>query len=303
MMLGATREKLAAGAIVLAHDGIGPGAQRDGAARDVRYVQRAAELAQRDGLAHGGPRVIGGAMAGSSAGALGQRRRSPSLPRARSSATAPARPRSRMRRSGCWRAVACSPGMRARAPDLRPATSWQLVRAVARADGSVGRIFDGHLNGVERLIVQGPEALQLAELPRIRAGELIVGVWGGQPRPGEGQPARIEQVDGHEVLCGVKTFCSGAGGLDRALVLAEDPGAELPSAVWVDAGDAATVKVDESWYRSPGLRASASHRVVFAQAPILARFGAPGALVRAALVRSRRPAHRGDVGGDGRYGV
>lgn len=51
MMLGATREKLAAGAIVLAHDGIGPGAQRDGAAETVRYVQRAAELAQRDGLA------------------------------------------------------------------------------------------------------------------------------------------------------------------------------------------------------------------------------------------------------------
>jgi alkylation response protein AidB-like acyl-CoA dehydrogenase len=164
----------------------------------------------------------------------------------------------------------------------RPAAREELavVRAVARADGSIGRIFDGHLNGVERLMVQGPEALQQAELPRIRAGALIVGVWGGQPRPGEGQPARIEQVDGREVLCGVKTFCSGAGGLDRALVLAEDPAAEQPSAVWVDAGDAATVKVDESWYRSPGLRASASHRVVFENAPILARFGPPGALAQ-----------------------
>ncbi len=50
-MLGATREELGAGAIVLAHDGIGPGAQRDGAAETLRYVQRAAELARRDGLA------------------------------------------------------------------------------------------------------------------------------------------------------------------------------------------------------------------------------------------------------------
>lgn len=153
-----------------------------------------------------------------------------------------------------------------------------LVRAVSRADGSVGRIFDGHLNGVERLLVQAPVALQSAELPLIRAGQLTVGVWGGEPRPGEGQPATIEKFDDREVLSGVKTFCSGAGGLDRALVLAHDPPGEKPSAVWVDVTDPRAVRVDESWYRSSGLRASASHRVIFDRAPILARFGAPGAL-------------------------
>ena len=35
-----------------------------------------------------------------------------------------------------------------------------LVRIVARADGSVGRILDGHLNGVERLAVQAPAELR-----------------------------------------------------------------------------------------------------------------------------------------------
>lgn len=34
-------------------------------------------------------------------------------------------------------------------PDTRE-DEWALVRQVAKADGSVGRIFEGHLNGVER---------------------------------------------------------------------------------------------------------------------------------------------------------
>ena len=46
----------------------------------------------------------------------------------------------------------------ARAGTSRPsaAAELDLVRQVARADGSVGRIFDGHLNAVERLAVQAP---------------------------------------------------------------------------------------------------------------------------------------------------
>jgi hypothetical protein len=32
---------------------------------------------------------------------------------------------------------------------------WAMVRAVARADGSVGRLYEGHLNAVERLALAG----------------------------------------------------------------------------------------------------------------------------------------------------
>jgi alkylation response protein AidB-like acyl-CoA dehydrogenase len=155
-----------------------------------------------------------------------------------------------------------------------------LVRAVSRADGSVGRIVDGHLNGVERLAVQAPAELRDRELPPIRAGLLRVGVWGGDPRPGEGVPATIDAPaqTNTETLSGVKTFCSGAGGLHRALVLARDPGAAKPVAVWIDLTDRDTVTVDPTWYRAPGLRASVSHRVIFDRAPIQARFGPPGAI-------------------------
>ena len=108
---------------------------------------------------------------------------------------------------------------------MRPpaAEELELVRAVARADASVGRIFDGHLNGVERLAVQAPPALRDAELAAVRDRRLRVGVWGGDPRPGEGPAATVERRGATETLSGVKTFCSGAGGLDRALVLARDP--------------------------------------------------------------------------------
>jgi alkylation response protein AidB-like acyl-CoA dehydrogenase len=185
----------------------------------------------------------------------------------------PAVPLSRLESAGllAWNA---QPGA-SRPP---AAAELELVRRVARADGSVGRIFDGHLNAVERLAVQAPPAVRDRELAAIVAGQLRAGVWGGDPGPGEGPPATVVEVDGVEVLRGVKTFCSGAGGLHRALILARQAQGGPPLAVWIDVGDDRGVDVDPSWYRSYGLRASVSHRVVFNDAPVLARFGAPGSL-------------------------
>lgn len=140
----------------------------------------------------------------------------------------------------------------------RLAAQLAVVRAVSAADGSVGRILDGHLNALERLAVHG-----------IAAQNRLHGVWGANPGPGEGEPA---WVDG-EVLRGVKTFCSGAGGVERALVIAGD------RLVYVDTTDG--TRVDEGWYRSSGLRASCSHRVEFDGAPVLAVLGEPGEILRA----------------------
>jgi len=168
----------------------------------------------------------------------------------------------------------------AKAGAARPpaAAELELVRQVARADGSVGRIYDGHLNAVERLAVQAPVAIRDRELAAVVARRLRAGVWGGDPGPGEGLPATVVEVGGDEVLRGVKTFCSGAGGLDRALILARQAKGGPPLAVWIDLTDERRVEVDTSWFRSHGLRASVSHRVVFDDAPVLARFGPPGSL-------------------------
>jgi alkylation response protein AidB-like acyl-CoA dehydrogenase len=168
----------------------------------------------------------------------------------------------------------CLPG------EARPRASDELalVRRVACADGSVGRIFDGHLNAVERLAVQAPAELRDLELEAVRTGGLLAGVWGGDPVADEGEPATVVRDGTGEVLRGVKTFCSGAGGLDRAAVLARAERGGPPLLVWIDVADLGHVEVDPSWYRAHGLAASVSHRVIFHDAPVLARLGPAGAI-------------------------
>lgn len=153
------------------------------------------------------------------------------------------------------------------------AREWDLVRRVARADGSVGRIVDGHLNGVERVAARAPEPLRSAELDAVRAGSRRIGVWGADPGAGEGPPARI--AGGR--LEGVKVFCSGAGGVDRALVVARDA-AGAARLAYVDAR--VGVELDRGWFRGSGMRTSESHRVVFRGTPVLAVLGGPGEIAR-----------------------
>src|SRR4051812_14607153 len=57
------------------------------------------------------------------------------------------------------------------APDK--AEELALVRRVAKADGSVGRLYEGHLNAVERLRLDG-----------IDPEDHWLGVWGADPAPG-----------------------------------------------------------------------------------------------------------------------
>ena len=158
--------------------------------------------------------------------------------------------------------------------EAAPREQWRVVRAVARADGSVARILDGHLNAVERLTETAPAWLRDRELRRVREDGVLLGVWGADPGPGEGDPARLEG----DAVRGVKTFCSGAGGVDAALVLVrgDQPGPPLLAYVDLTHG----TEVDRAWYRAAGMRASESHRVVFDGAPVLAVIGEPGEIAR-----------------------
>jgi hypothetical protein len=155
---------------------------------------------------------------------------------------------------------------------------WDLLRRVAAADASVGRILDGHLNAIERLEVAAAPAVREAELAKVESGGRLLGVWGADPGPGEGPPARIVSAGRGDVLRGVKTFCSGAGGVDAALVMVGDDDGAAPRLVLVECDE--RVEVDRDWYRGAGMRASESHRVVFAEAPVVAVLGEPGELGR-----------------------
>ena len=158
------------------------------------------------------------------------------------------------------------------------AEEWDALRDVARADGSVGRILDGHFNGVERVSLLAPEPLRSAELEAVASGELLLGVWGADPIPGEGEPARLLERREGARLFGVKTFCSGSTGLDRALVLVRGTASGPPLLAYLDVSEG--VEVDTGWFRGAGMRASESHRVIFDGAPVLAVLGEPGELLR-----------------------
>ena len=103
-------------------------------------------------------------------------------------------------------------------------------------------------------------------------------MWGADPIPGEGEPARLVQEEGEARLIGVKTFCSGSTGLDRALVLVRGPKQGPPLLAYVDLSEG--VRVDTAGSKAAGMRASESHRVVFEGAPVLAVLGEPGEIVR-----------------------
>jgi hypothetical protein len=160
------------------------------------------------------------------------------------------------------------------------APEWDLVRRAAAADASVARILDGHLNAVERLEVAAPPEVRESELAHLAADpRRLLGVWGADPAPGEGAPARLLGEPGADLrLRGAKTYCSGAGGVAAALVMVGSDAGDAPSLALVECGEA--VEVDRGWYRAAGLRSSESHLVVFHDAPVTAVLGGPGELAR-----------------------
>ena len=165
-------------------------------------------------------------------------------------------------------------------PEAGEATAvaeWTVVRAVARADGSVARILDGHLNAVERVAHLAPAPLRGAVLDGVAAASVRLGVWGADPAPGEGEPARLAGTGSARRLEGTKVFCSGAGGIDLALVTARD-GDRAPALVLADARGG--TRLDRGWFAGSGMRTSESHRVTFRDAPVIAVLGEPGELTR-----------------------
>lgn len=166
------------------------------------------------------------------------------------------------------------------AADAFPTRAAELAAVREVAIGGLGsaRVFDGHRNGLERVLAHRPDDVDAGFRERAAAGEVRLGVWGADPAPGEGDPACLDASAA--TVTGVKTFCSGAGRLDAAIVLVRrtPDGPPIVPAL-VDLTGEAAVQVDQEWFRAPVLAESHSHRVVFERAPVLAVLGAEGTLV------------------------
>ena len=281
-MLNSIEAAIEGEAVVLMHDGLGPGAKRDGCIGDRPPDRPARPDDPRTRLSAGFARCDGGNTA------YRMTRLSPLAPSApppSGEAWEPALAEIASHAEALDRAprfptaaLAALASTGALAGELSFADQLRLVRAVSRADGSVGRILDGHLNAVERLRLLETGNVG-RDLDAIADGELWLGLWGADPVGGEGDPATVGGTPGKWQLSGTKVFCSGAGGVHRAAVVARAP--DGSSARWLAYVDLTHgVDVDRSWFQGSGMRASESHRVRFDHADIIAVLGEPGELAR-----------------------
>ncbi len=123
--------------------------------------------------------------------------------------------------------------------------SWarfEVLADLAGRDLSLGRLAEGHLDALAIL----------AELGAPRTGPGVYGVWAASPGELVATPC-----DSGWWLRGTKPFCSGAGLLSRALVVADtaDHGTRLFDL------DVARVDVDDGSWPAVGMADSASNRV------------------------------------------
>lgn len=146
-----------------------------------------------------------------------------------------------------------------------------VFRALGRANLSVGRLFEGHVNAL-RLVVRTGTGAQARQLAADALAGALFGVWNTD------DPAAPLRLGPNLTLCGAKAFCSGAGDVDRALVTV--PATNGPQLLLLAL--APGERADLSGWTALGMRASRSGAMRldgFAVTPD-SLIGAPGDYLR-----------------------
>ncbi len=135
------------------------------------------------------------------------------------------------------------------------AAELAALRLVGARDLSVGRLYEGHLNGAQLVGRHGTAAQRARALADIAAGH-VFGVWNTQ-EPAD--PVRIVTSGRRFVLGGAKTWASGAGTITRPLVTAlRDDGTTQLCLLPMERVRAA---IDASSWRPHGMQRSDSFRI------------------------------------------
>ncbi len=116
------------------------------------------------------------------------------------------------------------------------ATLWTatVLRRLGRANLSVARLFEGHLNALKLIDLHAAPATRRRLVRRAAAGA-VFGIWGAEGAT----PARLHpHGDGSYRLSGAKAFASGLGLVDVAVITVRRPNdAAEVQLVAIDAGD------------------------------------------------------------------
>ncbi len=124
-----------------------------------------------------------------------------------------------------------------------------LLRCLGRANLSVARLIEGHMNALKLIMLYGDCFQQDEAFSASRLGALF-GVWGAD----SDKPVTIERTSAGARLNGAKRFASGLGLVDRAIVTATTP--DGPQLMLLAARDPA--RMDASVWQTSGMRATAS---------------------------------------------
>lgn len=152
--------------------------------------------------------------------------------------------------------------------------AFDALRSLGRANLSVARLFEGHVNAVKLVFLYGDERLRAETVSAVGDG-ILFGVWGADDAT---SPLSIEAENGTTYLHGAKRFASGLGLVGRAVVSAPtQQGLQLLLVPIDDEG-----RSDPSCWRMGGMRATRSGRYDFDGVAIVdrCRMGAPDDYLR-----------------------
>jgi alkylation response protein AidB-like acyl-CoA dehydrogenase len=156
-------------------------------------------------------------------------------------------------------------------------TLWMMTKEIAKADLSLARCWEGHVNSLVLLdSMAAGEQRERWFRGVVERGDKWV-AWSGEPqarKPGETLRfgTTVEKVEGGYVIDGNKVFSTSAGGAQWAILLVNTAGpggvrhaSASPDTQLMMACDLSdsSVQVDSSWWDPIGMRATASYLVNF----------------------------------------
>jgi alkylation response protein AidB-like acyl-CoA dehydrogenase len=130
------------------------------------------------------------------------------------------------------------------------ATLFDILRRVGKANLSLGRLYEGHVNAIKLVTAYGTLAQREVFADAVRAGHTS-GVWNAE---GTNTASFKQTTPGVFVLSGRKIYASGAGLLSRPIITvasAEGPLMVVLSSSEID-------RTDTSTWRPLGMRATAT---------------------------------------------
>ena len=138
----------------------------------------------------------------------------------------------------------------------------QLLKRIGSANLAVGRVYEGHVNALNLIDLYATPIQKENWYADVNHHRRLFSVWNTQAADG----VRIHAIgNGRYRLNGTKTFCSGAGWIDRPLVTGELIGADKKG--WqmciIPTERVKPIPQDASFWQPLGMRASVSYKLDF----------------------------------------